>query len=1432
MSHSSITKQTATRSGKPRRWIMRLFRVMLGLALVTAIAFFLVTRSWFIIRLVKPHLERRFGGEVAIGNASYKGHGQFIFDDLELRVPGMEGDAGLIARLQRLDVVIDTTAIRHREFSIKNVDVYGLHIRLSEDAQQSGDMNFMKLTPFWDDGPTLPPAVRIHHSVIEVGSHVDSDYSPRGLRLFTGILYPLDLEKGLFNFTLNEIDENFNPINPNGLQVRGNWNANTFELSGLAEGLQLNNATYRMCPSIVRVWWEQMELEGHVYGVSFHYLPEESMEVRFSIQDVAMSLPIKATDLWATYQDGKIQSSISRPRMFVRSGEISLSDNQVQLLDLVGTLGAPSGEASTNGLPFKVTFTIDSIPMIDWEHKGDWMRRVLDESPFNMTVEIENYVFERGDDGETSVVQLPAPIARVLEKFRLTQWTLDSSIVLRRQVSEGGATDDTPDSPEIEVNGSISLKNGRGAYDIFPYQLENIQARAEFDTNRVVIHELTATGSNGAQVRVTGQISPLGPNAAISLQVSAQNVAFDQRLRDALSEKQQRLYDASFHEQNYETLRAHGLLDEKSDFVFGGSMDLDLNFERPAGPDQNVVMTGEVDIHSLGIVHESFPYPITVHGGRLELLADRVVLVGDDDTRGLPISTQGGGKGFIKGEITYIRKEGKFETRPELSMHIEQDGLTDLLYASIPLSSQERKETDKGVDGVWPGTRLSRTGKMLQGLGLDGSLDYEGVLRRNDDGQFDYDIRLTLNGSAEPADKLADMIGTVGLIWPDEFLIDDVHGVIKITPDYIELQNFSGRNKESTITADGFVDLASPRPESFLHINFERLALGPYLVNLAPAERRDEVRQLWEKYQPSGHFSLDLNYHAVGDTVDRMELQVFPDEINLILDDQLVILTREEGDIKLVNKQVEFDNLFLMMKTGDRSDGTITLNGAYDTSQEESDLNVLGIWQDGRLESPLVTEMLSLIGAESQIEYYRKLSPHGRFQANFSYESPRSGRVRKVDISLEPLHVSVQLNDRTIAMDFKPGSKIVFEPGLVLLRNISGQHNGGSFNLDGTINFKDEMDINLVVEYNGRLRSPEIEALLPERIRQWVELVKFQDSEESSLRHGTLHLQEVRDEEGNTQWKIDFTGRIETANAGFVAGGEFAEVEGVFAVIFNFLPNQLPVVKIDADIHRMLVKDRVLTGITGSVFLDQDEKCIRVPHLKGDMYGGKIVGSASIGFGDNLDYQVNIDMVGVGLDGFLHASANPDDTRSDSHSAPAISVSPPLGEIFGTVALSGKRGRKETQIGRGMALAVGRRVAFMPLILRLAQILQLKLPVGGDLNYAAAEFYIAGEMLYFEELFFENSVGDYAIAPLQLIGSGTLDLKSFELDLKFQARGGLMLINEVIGSFGDQLLGIEITGPLSDPQANIVALPGLSRAESKSHSPGMIVNSPASGETD
>ena len=136
----------------------------------------------------------------------------------------------------------------------------------------------------------------------------------------------------------------------------------------------------------------------------------------------------------------------------------------------------------------------------------------------------------------------------------------------------------------------------------------------------------------------------------------------------------------------------------------------------------------------------------------------------------------------------------------------------------------------------------------------------------------------------------------------------------------------------------------------------------------------------------------------------------------------------------------------------------------------------------------------------------------------------------------------------------------------------------------------------------------------------------------------------------------------------------------------------------------------------------------------------------------------------------------------------------------------------------------------MPIMLRLAQILQLTLPFGGDLNYADAEFYIAGEMLYFEELVFENTVLDYA--PLQLLGSGTLDLKSFELDLKFQARGGLMLVRDVIGSLGDQLLGIEITGPLSDPQANIIALPGLSQADSKGQTSEMIVNSPTSGQTD
>ena len=94
--------------------------------------------------------------------------------------------------------------------------------------------------------------------------------------------------------------------------------------------------------------------------------------------------------------------------------------------------------------------------------------------------------------------------------------------------------------------------------------------------------------------------------------------------------------------------------------------------------------------------------------------------------------------------------------------------------------------------------------------------------------------------------------------------------------------------------------------------------------------------------------------------------------------------------------------------------------------------------------------------------------------------------------------------------------------------------------------------------------------------------------------------------------------------------------------------------------------------------------------------------------------------------------------------------------------------------GAGSLRGVGRlearqaRMAELPMALRLLQATQLMLPLADSLDTAEAGFNIRDRTLRFERL-------DLTCPTLKLIGSGSLDLSSWEVALRFRNRGTVPL---------------------------------------------------------
>jgi hypothetical protein len=76
-----------------------------------------------------------------------------------------------------------------------------------------------------------------------------------------------------------------------------------------------------------------------------------------------------------------------------------------------------------------------------------------------------------------------------------------------------------------------------------------------------------------------------------------------------------------------------------------------------------------------------------------------------------------------------------------------------------------------------------------------------------------------------------------------------------------------------------------------------------------------------------------------------------------------------------------------------------------------------------------------------------------------------------------------------------------------------------------------------------------------------------------------------------------------------------------------------------------------------------------------------------------------------------------------------------------------------------------------------------------------------------DDIVLEASSGD--VAAFSLLGAGTFDWKTLDVDLRLRPRGGWLVISDIIGFMQDQLYEISVTGSLLDPDVGLVGLPGL-----------------------
>jgi hypothetical protein len=826
-----------------------------------------------------------------------------------------------------------------------------------------------------------------------------------GARRVSGNMHPSTDDPPWYSFELAEVDLNGNGLGEDGIQIRGRWDAATFAYRGAIDGVRLDERAFRMCPQRGRLLWDRMQLDGEVSQVVLEWDGKSPLQARMSIANVGLTLPIETPEFWSSFRNGQVETATGRPRMQVRAGTMRLAGDRLLLENLDGYFTSSHASGHVVPVPYLVNLSVQMLSEVDWQNKEQWLEDALAMAPFEMTLQMNDFRVEPDSSGVQHAVEMPTAVARVLGKFELTNWVLKTQVKVSRALPSRDENGQLVRS-EIRHEGQAFVSDASALYFKFPYRLSDVSAYLQFDNDRLIVHYLTGKGAGESTVRMTGTVTPPDGHPKVSLHVTAERVPVDEQLRAALRPGTQKVFDALLHRPSFDSLQAAGLIIdaeaieaareelrvkraalhelqqvaqpaagedgadakelaespqaerealvaeiarleriiEAGPFELGGLVDFDLTIEHPGGKGKPTTTTGKIVVRSAGIIYDRFPYPVHVLGGVIDWQADRIVVVEDEAHPGVQLATPGGGRGALRGQL--LMPEGG-AVLPELKLDMLKDHLTEQLLAAIPLTPDEKATPEAGA---WPGRARSRAAELLRSINLAGLLDYTGTITTDADRKPTYDFAVRISAAtAQPTAELAQTVGALGLVWPSGFTLQNISGLLHVTPEEVKLAELDGHHSDGAVAVTGLIDMKSKPSRTSLDVRFADLTLGRYVLDLLPGDGMTKIRSLWDRYRPSGTFDASLQYRAVGSEVQPATLQVVPKTIHAVIANRPTSFRGEGGSLSIAGGAVRFDNLTLRVQSRAGDDGIVTLNGAYSASAKEG-LSVRGAWKDGRLE--------------------------------------------------------------------------------------------------------------------------------------------------------------------------------------------------------------------------------------------------------------------------------------------------------------------------------------------------------------------------------------------------------------------------------------------------------------------------------------------------
>lgn len=1125
-------------------------RVILGAAalivlVVGVIVMLFLFRPVTFAFIVESRLADAIGGDVRIDDIEWIDGSNLSLEGVSVSVLGMSGPAAEVIHIDRMSVGWSGGI---GNFQIDDIVVHEAVIRLME--RNSWDLTLADLRPAGGSGAGTPdsfPRVQLESLRIESGALLGSRFVIKGQARFVGELMPLRDGTGGLSFSMHEVEGGT-------ASLTGTYSLADDRLSATANGISLGHESQQLIPFwTIRQSAEQLQLTGEVDEITIDRRHGEPITASMYLDDVSIKLDPAVLGIrdhfWEKFLDGRILRDADSvpPRLFVESGLVEFRGDEFEISALEGYIASDERWGNSVRVPYHVDLLLADLAAVASLDNVDEMAAALERVPFRLDVTANEVLFEKGH-----LAVVPADAARILELFHVRQCDVDMDLSFDRKLN----------GDPIDVNGRLTLSNGRGAYDRFPYPLHDLDAVIKLVDDDIKVVTLTANGSGDSSVVITGRVEATkGRDLAVRIQAS--EVPLDRVLVEAMPPRAGATLRDVFSRENINVAAGPGVEHQ--------IVELDLLVQQDE--DEHLTIGGVIPFEHLRMTWSEFPLTLLLGEGRLRWDEDLHM----EGPSGGPIAArtaQGGGLGEFHGAILIPLGEGPG------GGWIEFDVVDERIDANL---LEALRQVSGGSTAV------------LSAGALEGVLQAKGRIEIDGD-EIRYDIETSIRrGSLAVTPELDELVGLQldGPLGGGHLL--DLEGSINVSNEGIELVPLSIRAAGADIVLNG-----TPRDGGELRVDATGLHVGRWLLQYFPDSIRSEVQDLWSAWGPWGRFDavVQLGGKVLGPiSVDLVGLAMEIDGGQRVSLRSGTIAIREGGtSFKSVLLEIASESLAAM---------PVEVRGRVAT--DGSDAELLIDMDRLSLELPLLREVVMLFTGVQGERTWGSLSPGGDVSLHANWNRSRATESWK--IGLDPRTVEATWRSRRLLFRDAGGSSIVLGPGRAIIERLAGTVGAAAIDVSGSIDF-DPVKIEVGGQYEGSLGDDLLLSLAGPAWEDVLAVIELDDAGQSRIDPFSVSL-----EQAGEDWDGTIDGQVELVGAALTTGLRLTNVNADIEASITLASGE-PTIDLQVGRGLATVRDATLTDIAGTIKSDPTDAApgrIRIGDLTGELGGGRVVVSGEAG---------------------------------------------------------------------------------------------------------------------------------------------------------------------------------------------------------------------------